>query len=106
MRISDGSSDVCSSDLFATALQGQQPDIGQAMSLVLASLALFGLGIFGPGIASGLVAGAPQLGAGAAIGTALGAGGIMYLGGTGATGAARGLAIGSASCRARGCQSG
>src|SRR3546814_8756931 len=32
-------------------------------------LALFGLGIFGPSIASGLVAGAPQLGAGAAVGT-------------------------------------
>src|SRR3546814_16484019 len=60
---------------FATALQGQQPDIGQAMSLVLASLALFGLGIFGPGIASGLVDGAPQLGAGAAIGPAPGSSG-------------------------------
>ncbi|MBB6125385.1 P-type conjugative transfer protein TrbL [Sphingobium subterraneum] len=77
---------------FTTALQGQQPDIGQAMSLVLASLALFGLGIFGPGIASGLVAGAPQLGAGAAFGTALGAGGIIYLGGASAIGAGRGLA--------------
>ena len=77
---------------FTTALQGQEPDIGQAMSLVLANLALFGLGIFGPGIASGLVAGAPQLGAGAALGTVLGAGGIMYLGGAGAVGAARGLA--------------
>jgi type IV secretion system protein TrbL len=52
---------------------------------------LFGLGIFGPGIASGLVAGAPQLGAGAAFGTALGAGGIMYLGGAGAVGAGRAL---------------
>lgn len=77
---------------FTTALQGQQPDIAQAMSLVLASLALFGLGIFGPSIASGLVAGAPQLGAGAALGTVLGAGGMMYLGGAGAIGAARGLA--------------
>jgi type IV secretion system protein TrbL len=77
---------------FTTALQGHEPDIGQAMSLVLASLALFGLGIFGPGIASGLVAGAPQLGAGAALGSVLGAGGIMYLGGAGAIGAARGLA--------------
>ena len=79
---------------FTTALQGHEPDIGQAMSLVLASLALFGLGIFGPGIASGLVAGAPQLGAGAALGTAVGAGGIIYLGGAGAIGAARGLAAG------------
>lgn len=77
---------------FTTALQGHEPDIGQAMSLMLASLALFGLGIFGPGIASGLVAGAPQLGAGAAIGTALGAGGIMYVAGAGAIGAARGAA--------------
>jgi len=79
---------------FTTALQGQEPDIGQALSLVLASLALFGLGIFGPGIASGLVSGAPQLGAGAAFGTALGAGGIIVLGGAGAVGAARGLAAG------------
>ena len=77
---------------FTTALEGHEPDIGQAMSLVLASLALFGLGIFGPSIASGLVAGAPQLGAGAALGTTLGAGGIIYLGGAGAVGAARGLA--------------
>ena len=77
---------------FTTALLGHEPDIGQAMSLVLASLALFGLGIFGPSIASGLVAGAPQLGAGAALGTVLGAGGIIYLGGAGALGAARGLA--------------
>ncbi|MBI1209732.1 MAG: P-type conjugative transfer protein TrbL [Azospirillum sp.] len=55
---------------FLTALNGKEPDIGQAMSLVLASLALFGLGIFGPGIAAGLVSGAPQLGAGTVIGTA------------------------------------
>jgi type IV secretion system protein TrbL len=79
---------------FTTALQGREPDIGQTMSLVLASLALFGLGIFGPGIASGLVSGAPQLGAGAALGTVLGAGGIMYLGGAGAVGAGRALAGG------------
>ncbi|NUQ18682.1 MAG: P-type conjugative transfer protein TrbL, partial [Sphingomonas sp.] len=57
-------------DEFRAAANGQQPDLMGAMSLVLASLALFGLGIFGPGIASGLVAGAPQLGAGAAVGTA------------------------------------
>ena len=72
---------------FTAALQGHDPDIGQAMSLVLASLALFGLGIFGPGIASGLVAGAPQLGAGAAVGTVLGAGGLLYVGSAAATGA-------------------
>jgi type IV secretion system protein TrbL len=82
---------------FATALQGHEPDVGQAMSLVLASLSLFGLGIFGPGIASALVAGAPQLGAGAAVGTMLGAGGIMYLGGAGAMSAARSVAGGGLS---------
>ncbi|BBD01127.1 MULTISPECIES: P-type conjugative transfer protein TrbL [Sphingobium] len=83
---------------FTAALQGQEPDIGQAMSLVLASLTLFGLGIFGPGIASGLVAGAPQLGAGAAVGTTVGAAGIVALGGGAAMGAARaagGAALGA-----------
>ena len=74
---------------FTASLQGQEPDIAQAMSLALASLTLFGLGIFGPGIASGLVAGAPQLGAGAALGTVAGAGGIAALGAMGAAGAAR-----------------
>ncbi|MEG3143609.1 P-type conjugative transfer protein TrbL [Sphingomonas sp. RT2P30] len=73
---------------FTTSLQGQEPDFSQAMSLVLASLTLFGLGIFGPGIASGLVAGAPQLGAGAAFGTAVGAAGITALAGGAAIGGA------------------
>lgn len=74
---------------FTAALQGQEPDIGQAMSLVLASLALFGLGIFGPGIAAGLVSGGPQLGAGsAAATTALAVGGFAAAGGAG-VGAAR-----------------
>jgi type IV secretion system protein TrbL len=80
---------------FTDALSGQEPDIGQAMSLVLASLSLFGLGIFGPSIASGLVSGAPQLGAGAAVGTAVGAGGIAMLAGGAAVGGAR-LAGGAA----------
>ena len=80
---------------FVDALQGQEPDIGQAMSLVLASITLFGLGIFGPGIASGLVAGAPQLGAGAAVGTALGAGAAFAVGGGAAVAAARGVAGGA-----------
>ena len=50
-----------------------------AMSMVLGALALLGLGIFGPGIASGLVSGAPQLGAGAALGTAGAAAGATLL---------------------------
>jgi type IV secretion system protein TrbL len=80
---------------FTAALQGHEPDIGQAMSLVLASLALFGLGIFGPGIASGLVAGAPQLGAGAALGTTAGATGVAMLAGGATIGAARAIGGGA-----------
>ena len=59
---------------FTNAIAGE-PTIEDALSLVLASLALLGLGIFGPGIANGIVSGGPQLGAGAAAGTALLAGG-------------------------------
>ena len=74
---------------FINALQGQDPTLTDAMTLVLASLALFGLGIFGPGIASGLVSGAPQLGAGAAIGTAGALVGGTMLAGAAALGGAR-----------------
>ncbi|KRA84038.1 P-type conjugative transfer protein TrbL [Altererythrobacter sp. Root672] len=72
-----------------------ETDLAQAMSLVLGSLALLGLGIFGPGIASGLVAGAPQLGAGAALGTAAAATATLAAGGGAALAGARGLAGGS-----------
>lgn len=72
---------------FIAALQGHDPTLADAMSLVLASISLFGLGIFGPGIATGLVAGAPQLGAGSAIGT---------LGGIAAGSALAGVATASA----------
>ena len=76
---------------FKAAANGGQPDLVGSMSLVLASLALLGLGIFGPGIASGLVAGAPQLGAGAAIGTTAAAIGTMAVGGGLVAGGARAL---------------
>jgi type IV secretion system protein TrbL len=79
---------------FAAALQGKEPDIGQAMSLVLASLAMFGLGIYGPSIASGLVAGAPQLGAGAVVGTAVGVAGAA-MAAVSVGGAAAGAALGA-----------
>lgn len=72
-----------------TATLGPDPDMADAMTLVLGALTLLGMGIFGPGIASGLVSGAPQLGAGAAVGTAAGA--AMIVGG-GAMLGARGLA--------------
>ena len=60
---------------------GTEPSIDLALTIMLASLAMLGLGIFGPGIASGLVSGAPQLGAGAAVGTALGVAGLAVAGG-------------------------
>ena len=59
---------------FTSAISGE-PTIEDALSIVLASLTLLGLGIFGPGVANGIVSGGPQLGAGAAAGTALLAGG-------------------------------
>jgi type IV secretory pathway TrbL component len=72
---------------FTQGFGGQTPSIDEAMAVVLAALSLLGLGIFGPGIASGLVSGGPQLGAGAAVGTGLAAGG-MTLAGAGAAGLA------------------
>ncbi|MEW9570280.1 P-type conjugative transfer protein TrbL [Rhodanobacter sp. Si-c] len=60
---------------------GAGPSLNHALAIMLASLTMLGLGIFGPGIATGLVSGAPQLGAGAAAGTALGAAGLAVAGG-------------------------
>ena len=59
---------------------------GIALVVMLASLTLLALGIFGPGVATGLVSGAPQLGAGAAAGTALGVAGTAVAAGAVATG--------------------
>lgn len=70
---------------------GTEPSIDHALVIMLASLTLLGLGIFGPGIATGLVSGAPQLGAGAAAGTMLGAAGLAVAGG--ATIASGGVAV-------------
>ncbi|MEQ9225744.1 MAG: P-type conjugative transfer protein TrbL [Parvibaculum sp.] len=85
---------------FVTALQGREPNLNDAMALVLASLALFGLGIFGPGIAAGLVSGAPQLGAGAAVGATGGAAAGAVLAGGATFGAARMGSAGLSALRA------
>jgi len=84
---------------FTQTYPGGQPTIEQALSVVLAALAMLGLGIFGPGIATGLVSGAPQLGAGAAVGTglavagtAMAGAGALGLAGRGAMAAASGTA--------------
>lgn len=68
---------------------GQEPTLDQALALMLASLSLLGLGIFGPGIAGGLLSGAPQLGAGAAVGTTAAAAGVVVAGGAGAVAGGR-----------------
>ncbi|MEA2968386.1 MAG: type secretion system protein TrbL [Alphaproteobacteria bacterium] len=65
------------------------PTISDALTLILAALSLLGLTIFGPGIANGLIAGGPQLGAGAAVGTGLAVAGI---GAAGVAATAGGLA--------------
>jgi len=84
---------------FTQTYTGGQPTVEQALSVVLAALAMLGLGIFGPGIATGLVSGAPQLGAGAAVGTglavagtAMAGAGALGLAGRGAMAAASGSA--------------
>lgn len=77
--------------------------VDHALATLLGALALFGLGLFGPGIATGLVSGAPQLGAGAAAGTALAAGGITAAGVSAAAGGARlATAVGGAVLRSSG----
>jgi len=63
-----------------------EPSVDHALVVMLASLAMLALGIFGPGIATGLVSGAPQLGAGAMAGAALGAAGTAVAVGAVATG--------------------
>ncbi len=78
------------------------PTIDDALTLILAALAMLGLSIFGPGIANGLIAGGPQLGAGAAVGTGLAVAGIGAAGvglaaaGVGAVGAGGGAIAGAA----------
>lgn len=81
---------------FAESFSGGDITLAQAASTVLGALSIFMLGIFGTGIAAGLVSGAPQLGAGAAAGSAAG----LVLGGVAAggtvLGAGRAAAVGGA----------
>jgi type IV secretion system protein TrbL len=82
------------SGLFGQFTQGfnTPPTIEDALTLVLASLTLLGLSIFGPGVANGLIAGGPQLGAGAAAGTGLAVAGVAAAGAALASGGAGALA--------------
>ena len=72
-----------------------EPSIDHALVVTLASLALLALGIFGPGIATGLISGGPQLGAGAMAGAALGAAGMAVAAGAAATGVGAAVAAGA-----------
>ena len=82
-------------DTFVSDFGGDAPTLEQVLAVMLGALSLLGLGIFGPGIATGLVSGAPQLGAGAAVGTGVAVGGVAMAAAAGvglAAGAGAGLA--------------
>ncbi len=82
---------------LAGAFAGGDVTMEQALSVTLAAVSIFGLGIFGPGIAAGLITGAPQLGAGAAVGTVGGLAAGAYAGAAGTAAAARAVAGGAGS---------
>ena len=69
-------------------------NLAQVMGTVLAATVFLWMGVFGPGIASGLVTGAPQLGAGSAAGAAAAAAAGTLLAGAGGLAAARGASAG------------
>lgn len=75
-------------DAFRT---GSDVTLAQVMGTVLAALVFLWMGIFSPGIASGLITGAPQLGAGSAAGTAAGVAAGGYLGAMGGRAAVGGV---------------
>jgi type IV secretion system protein TrbL len=85
------------STLFGTLTAAPTGDITleQAAAHILAAIAVFGLAIFAPGIAAGLISGAPQLGAGSAVGTAAGLAAAGVAGAAGAGLLARGAAAGA-----------
>jgi type IV secretion system protein TrbL len=80
-------------DAFRT---GDDVTLAQVMGTVLAAIVFFWMGIFAPGVASGLITGAPQLGAGSAAGAVAGAAAGTYVAGAGGR-AAIGAAAGGAS---------
>jgi type IV secretion system protein TrbL len=96
------------SSLFSefTSAAGGQPTLDDVLAMALAALTLLGLSIFGPGVASGLVSGAPQLGAGAAVGTGLMVGGMAMAGAAGAQMVAAGAGGSGAGAAAAGAAGG
>ncbi len=84
------------SGLFAEfKVHPSEPSLDHALVIMLASLTLLALGVFGPGIATGLVSGGPQLGAGAMVGAAVGAAGAAVAVGAAAAGVGGAVAAGA-----------
>jgi type IV secretion system protein TrbL len=78
------------SSIFGTLIRPTgEITLTQAASSILAAIAVFGLAVFISAMASGLISGAPQLGAGAAVATTAALGGSAVAGGMLASGAAR-----------------
>ena len=76
--------------LFGTLIRPTgEITLTQAASTILAAIAVFGLAVFVPALAAGLISGAPQLGAGAAVATTAALGGTAVAGGMLTAGAAR-----------------
>jgi type IV secretion system protein TrbL len=71
--------------------------LADVMGTVLAALVFLWMGVFGPGMASGLITGAPQLGAGSAIGAAAGVAAGTVAAGLGAKAVLSSAAGGAAS---------
>lgn len=80
-------------DAFRT---GDDVTLTQIMGTVLAAIVFFWMAIFAPGVASGLITGAPQLGAGSAAGATAGVAAGTFMAGAGGK-AAIGAASGGAS---------
>jgi type IV secretion system protein TrbL len=76
--------------LFGTMIRpAGEITLTQAAATILAAIAVFGLAVFVPALAAGLISGAPQLGAGAAVATTAALGGSAVAGGLITAGAAR-----------------
>lgn len=86
--------------IFDQLQPSANPDIYEALSILVAAILLAMLAIFIPGLASALVTGGPALGAGAALTGTLAVGGAGLLGGAATAGA--GAAAGGAAARLAG----
>ncbi len=86
--------------IFDQLQPSTNPDIYEALSILVAAILLAMLAVFVPNLASALVTGGPALGAGAALTGALAVGGAGALAGAGAAGA--GAAAGGGAARVAG----